>query len=137
MADFDTKVAIVLRDDLQVWQKLNVCAFVMSGIVGASPEMIGDPYVDSEGNVHHQLSRQPIVILSADASTLSSIRRRALERDVPTAVYIDPMFQTNHDEANRAVFAQYSPETAVIAGIGVRAKRNLTDKIMKGARLHP
>jgi hypothetical protein len=31
---FDTKVAIVVRDDLQNWQKLNVTAFLMSGIVG-------------------------------------------------------------------------------------------------------
>jgi hypothetical protein len=33
---FDTKIAIVVRDDLAVWQKLNVTAFLTSGIVGAS-----------------------------------------------------------------------------------------------------
>lgn len=136
-ATFDTKVAIVLRDDLQLWQKLNVCAFLMSGIVGSAPEMLGDPYVDSEGNFDHPLSRQPIVVLSADSSVLVKIRRRAIERRVPTAIYIDPMFETGHDEANRAVFAQHSSESARIAGIGVRAGRSQVDKIMKGARLHP
>jgi hypothetical protein len=136
-ATFETKVAIVLRDDLLNWQKLNVCAFLMSGIVGAAPDMIGDPYVDSEGNVHHRLSRQPIVILSADSAMLLTIRRRALELHVPTALYIDPMFRTGHDEANRAVFAQHSPDSGIIAGIGARAKRNVIDKIMKGAHLHP
>ena len=29
---FDTKIAIVLRDDLETWQKLNVTAFLASGV---------------------------------------------------------------------------------------------------------
>ena len=33
---FDTKIAIVLRDDLAAWQALNVTAFLTSGIVGAN-----------------------------------------------------------------------------------------------------
>jgi hypothetical protein len=47
---FDTKIAIVIRDDLLVWQKLNVTAFLMSGIIGAAPEIIGEPYQDAAGN---------------------------------------------------------------------------------------
>ena len=34
--DFDTKIAIVVRDDLAVWQKLNVTAFITSGIAHMS-----------------------------------------------------------------------------------------------------
>ena len=40
---FDTKFAIVLRDDLAVWQKLNVAAFLAGGTVAATPGMIGEP----------------------------------------------------------------------------------------------
>jgi hypothetical protein len=32
---FDTKIVIILRDDLKPWQELNVTAFLASGIVGA------------------------------------------------------------------------------------------------------
>ena len=32
---FDTKITIIIRDDLATWQKLNVTAFLMSGITGA------------------------------------------------------------------------------------------------------
>lgn len=32
--EFDTKIKLVLRDDLEMWQKLNVTAFLMSGIAG-------------------------------------------------------------------------------------------------------
>ena len=33
---FDTKIAVVVRQDLAVWQKLNVTAFTISGIAGNS-----------------------------------------------------------------------------------------------------
>ena len=32
--EFDTKVAIIVLDDLAVWQKLNVTAFLATGIAG-------------------------------------------------------------------------------------------------------
>ena len=33
---FDTKISIVVREDLATWQKLNVVAFLTSGVVGAN-----------------------------------------------------------------------------------------------------
>ena len=41
---FDTKIAVIIRDDLATWQKLNVTAFLMSGITGANPEIVGKAY---------------------------------------------------------------------------------------------
>ena len=35
---FDTKVAMIIRTDLAAWQKLNVAAFLASGIAAAYPE---------------------------------------------------------------------------------------------------
>jgi hypothetical protein len=43
---FDTKIAVVLLDDLAVWQKANVTAFLVSGIAGTDPSLVGEPYVD-------------------------------------------------------------------------------------------
>ncbi len=51
---FDTKVALVLRDDLALWQKLNVTAFLTSGIVGGREELIGTAYEDAAGNCAFQ-----------------------------------------------------------------------------------
>lgn len=132
---FDTKFAIVLRDDLAVWQKLNVTAFLTSGIVAQFPEIIGDPYRDRAGNIYNPLSIQPVIVLSADGSMLNAIHRRALERGVTTSAYIEEMFSTGHDAANRAVFAQFAPDDAKVAGIAVRAEKKLVDKITKGARM--
>lgn len=132
---FDTKFAIVLRDDLAVWQKLNVTAFLTSGIVAQFPEIIGDPYRDRAGNIYNPLSIQPVIVLSADGSMLNAIHRRALERGVTTSAYIEEMFSTGHDVANRAVFAEFAPDDAKVAGIAVRAEKKLVDKITKGARM--
>lgn len=134
---FDTKIAIVVRDDLPTWQKLNVTAFLMSGVVGAAPGIIGEPYQDAAGHRYHSLSVQPVIVLAADQPTLGAIHRRALERRVPLALYIEEMFATGHDAANRAVFAQHAPETAKVVGLALRDERKLVDKITKGARMHP
>ncbi len=134
---FETKIALVVRDDLAVWQKLNVTAFLMSGIVGTVPGIVGEPYVDAAGNRYSSLTVQPVIVLAADQPTLTTIHRRALERGVETALYIEEMFATGHDAANRAVFAEHRPETAKVVGLGLRTDRKLVDKITKGARMHP
>ena len=41
--DFDTKIAIVLDEQLAVWQKANVTAFLISGIVATDPTLVGKP----------------------------------------------------------------------------------------------
>jgi hypothetical protein len=52
---FDTKIALVIRDDLVSWQQMNVAAFLASGIAASYPESIGDPYEDASGNSYLRL----------------------------------------------------------------------------------
>ena len=133
---FDTKIAIIVRDDLATWQKLNVTAFLMSGIVGANPDLIGATYEDRDGNSHLPISRQPVIVLTGAASVLSNIRNRARGRGVETAAYIEEMFSTGHDTANRAVFAEHGPDDGNTVGIALRAEKKIVDKITKGAKMH-
>ena len=133
---FDTKIAVILRDDLAVWQKLNVTAFLMSGIVAQTKEIIGEPYRDGAGNVYNPLSIQPIVVMATDQEALRKIHQRSLERDVTTSLYIEEMFATGHDVANRQVFSEFSLENAKVVGMALRADRKIVDKITKGAKLH-
>jgi len=132
---FDTKIAIVLRDNLAAWQALNVTAFLTSGIIAQSPTIIGEAYRDRAGNVYNPLSVQPVIVLSADTGTIAAIHRRSLEREVRTSLYIEEMFATGHDAANRAVFAEYAPEDAKVVGIALRAEKKIVDKITKGAAM--
>ncbi|MBB6223529.1 DUF2000 family protein [Rhizobium leguminosarum] len=132
---FDTKIAVVLRNNLAGWQKLNVTAFLMTGIAGGHPEIIGEPYKDGAGNLYNPLSIQPIIVLSADEATISAIHRRALDREVTASLFIEEMFATGHDAANRAVFAEFTPDDAKVVGIAVRAEKKIVDKITKGATM--
>ncbi|WP_404423398.1 DUF2000 family protein [Thalassospira australica] len=134
---FDTKVAIVLRNDLENWQSLNVTAFLMSGIVAQFPDIIGEPYIDRDKNIYNPLSRQPAIVLAADPVTMGKIHRRALERGVTASLYVEEMFATGHDAANREVFSQFAPDDAKVVGIALCAEKRATDKITKGARMHP
>jgi len=134
---FDTKFAIVLRDDLAPWQALNVTAFLSSGVAAQAPQIIGEAYRDKAGNVYNPMSIQPIIVLAADPATIADIHRRALARGVKTSAYVEEMFATGHDAANRAVFAEFGPEDAKIVGVAMRAEKKAVDKIVKGARMHP
>lgn len=133
---FDTKIAIVLRQDLAAWQALNVTFFLATGIVAQTPGLIGEPYRDREGHVFNPMSIEPAIVLQADAPTLSAIHRRALERGGRTSAYVEAMFATGHDAANREAFAQFAPDDAAIVGLALRAEKRIVDKITKGAAMH-
>lgn len=133
---FDTKIAIVVREDLATWQKLNVTAFMMSGIVGANPDLIGEAYRDKDGRMHLPMSVQPVIVLSGAANVLTNVRNRAFERGIDTVVYIEEMFATGHDAANRAVFAEHRADESNTVGIALRADKKIADKITKGAKMH-
>jgi hypothetical protein len=134
---FDTKIAIILRDDLAVWQKLNVTAFVTTGIVGANPGILGERYEDAAGNTYNSLAIQPIIVLSADGNLIKTIYRRAMERGARLSLYIEDMFSTGHDAANRATVRQHHPEAMKIVGLALREDKKTVDKITKCATMHP
>ncbi len=132
---FATKIALVVRADLESWQKLNVTAFLASGIVGAGERLIGEPYRDADGRQYLAMIIQPMIVLGADHASLHRARGRAISRGVPVAVYIEDMFATGHDAANREVVSRYAGDALPLVGIGMRAERKVIDKITKGLRL--
>ena len=134
---FDTKVAILVREDLAMWQKLNVTAFLATGIAGAAPDAMGAPYEDAAGRRYARLLGQPILIFSATAETLRRASRMAVERGLTRAVYVAAMFTTGHDEANRAVFRAEPAEAPDLVGLALRGPKKDIDKSTTGASLHP
>ncbi|MCB2102491.1 MAG: DUF2000 family protein [Rhodobacterales bacterium] len=134
---FDTKIAIVVRDDLLVWQKLNVTAFLTSGVLGADETLLGERYADASGRTYRPLIIQPIIVLATDGAGLARIHARALDRGVDMAIYIADMFATGHDAANRAAVRQHATELLDLVGLALRDDRKVVDKITKGAKMHP
>ena len=134
---WDTKIAVVLRDDLADWQKLNVTAFTISGIVATVENLVGEPYVDGSGNTYLPMFRQPVLVFVATSDKLRQIHDRALRRGVPAAIYTEDLFVTNNDEDNRAMVRDVETEKLNLVGLALRADRKVVDKIVKGAALHP
>ena len=133
---FDTKIAVVIRTDLQAWQKLNVASFLTSGIAAAFPECIGEPYEDASGTAYHALIGQPILIYGADRAQLSRALERALARDVKPALYTEDMFKTTHDAANREAVRAVARNELNLVGLAMRAERKVIDKIVDGLKFH-
>ena len=133
---FETKIAIVVRTDLDPWQKLNVASFLSGGIVAAFPECIGSPYEDGSGTKYQSLIGQPILIYGADGAALTRALERALARNVTPAVYTEDMFRTTHDEANRAAVQAVARADLNLVGIAMRAERKVIDKIVDGLKFH-
>ena len=134
---FDTKIAVVIRTDLEAWQKLNVAAFLTSGIAAAFPDCIGEPYEDGSGTRYLSLIGQPILIYGApDSAALSRALERALARNVTPAVYTEEMFKTTHDAANRAAVRAVVRTGLNLVGIAMRAERRVIDKIVDGLKFH-
>lgn len=134
---FDTKVVVLLRDDLAAWQELNVTSFLMSGVAVSAPGITGEPYRDGDGNSYLPMLRQPVLVMTASAPLLAAARAKSLARgDVSIAIYTRDLFTTGHDEANRAAVAAVAADDLDLVGIALRGPRNAVDRLVKGARLH-
>ena len=133
---FETKIAVLLRDDLLPWQALNVTAFLASAVAGSFPEVIGQPYADADGTAYLPMFRQPVLVLTGDARLLETAHERALARGLAVAVFTEELFATGHDEANRAAVRAVPTERLDLVGIGLRAPHRDADAILRGLRRH-
>lgn len=134
---FDTKIAVVLRDDLPVWQELNVTAFLVSGFTAYEDEIVGKPYEDASGVRYLPMFRQPVLVFAAKAAQMRTVYERARWQDVSFAIFTEELFTTGHDEANRAAVRAVASEDLRLVGLALHAERRLVDAVVKGLRLHP
>jgi hypothetical protein len=138
VTDFDTKVAVVVRDDLELWQRLNVTAFLMSGVTArAGAEAIGEPYRDADGREYLPLLVQPILVLVATGAKLQTVRERAERRGVDLALYTADMFLTGNDDDNRAAVRVVPTADLDLVGLAVRAPHRDADAVLRGLKRHP
>lgn len=138
VTDFDTKAAVVVREDLLGWQALNVTAFLMSGITAhAGPAAIGEPYRDADGRDYLPLLVQPVLVFAADRSRLHTARERAERRQVPVALYTADMFETGNDADNRAAVRAVATADLDLVGLALRAPHRDADAVLRGLRRHP
>ncbi|NAZ83144.1 DUF2000 family protein [Kineococcus sp. R8] len=134
---FDTRTVVLLRDDLPGWQRLNVTAFLASGLTARHGELVGEAYLDADGTAYLPLLGRPVIVLEGGADVLAVARTRAVARDLPIAVFTAAMFGTGHDAANRAVVRAVAGDRLDLVGLAVHGPRNAVDKVVKGSHRHP
>lgn len=135
MTTFDTKIKVILRDDLEPWQELNVTAFLISGIA-ATQDIVGEAYQDADGVTYLPMSKQPIMIHTASGDRIREIMKLATEKEMAVSIYTHELFTTYNDEDNRAEVAKHKTDELDLVGIAVRGKKNPLDRITKGIEMH-
>ncbi|MGA5322435.1 DUF2000 family protein [Streptomyces seoulensis] len=134
---FDTKIAVLLRDDLAPWQRLNVTSFLVSGLGSQVPEVIGAPYEDADGVAYLPMFRQPVLVFEAAKEVLRAAHTRVLSRALPRAVFTADLFSTGNDTDNRAAVRAVPTADLDLVGLAVYGPKGGVDKVVKGARMHP
>ena len=138
VTDFETKVGVIVRGDLAGWQRLNVCAFLISGVTAAAGhDAIGEDCLDADGNRYLPLLVQPVLVFEATADKLLTVRERAERRQIPIALYTMEMFSTGHDAANRAAVRAVAAADLDLVGIALRAPHRDADAVLRGLSRHP
>lgn len=134
---FDTKIALLLRDDLAPWQRVNAAAFCSSGIAHRFPQLLGEPYGDADGTAYLPMFGQPVVVLEGGKEVLAGVHERAVRRDLAVAVFTSDLFRTGNDEDNRAAVAAVRSADLDLVALAVHGPRNAVDRVLKGAWRHP
>ncbi len=101
------------------------------------PGVVGEPYRDASGNSYLPMFVQPVLVYEADGAGLRRAFERARAREAELAIYTYDLFETNHDEANRAAVARVPVDELDLVGIALRAERRTVDKVVDRLRLHP
>lgn len=134
---FDTKIAVLLRDDLAVWQRLNVTAFLVSGIAHTHPEVVGEPYEDADGGLYLPMFRQPVMVFEGSKEFMTVAHQRALGRGIEHSIFTQDLFATGNDHDNRAAVKAVATDELDLVGFAVYGPKNAVDKTLKGATKHP
>ncbi len=131
------KIAVAVRSDLATWQKLNVVAFLTSGLGVNSPEILGEPYVDGSGQTYPPMLAVPVRVFAGELAEVRRSFDRALGRELLVSVYSDDMFATMNDNDNRAAVLGCTTEDLSIAGFAAAGDAKQVDKAFDKIKLHP
>lgn len=134
----NNKIALVIKNDLQPWQKLNVAAFLASAVAIQFPDTHGKSFINASGSVYLPFIKQPILIYGAE--TEAEIKRafhRAKERGLQVGIYTEPLFATKNEEQNHVEIAKKTDETQVLVGLALYGDGKKLSKAIDGLKFHP
>lgn len=134
---YDNKIAIVIKDDLQSWQKLNVASFLASSVAIKFPETHGKPFINASNSEYLPFIKHPILIFKAETQEeITRVFNRAKERELNIGIYTKPLFATKNEEENLIEIAKYKDEEQNLVGIIVYEDTKKVNKALDGLKFH-
>jgi len=133
----ENKIAIIIRDDLKNWQKLNVTAFLAGAVAIEFPELHGRHLITASGNSYLPFFKQPVLIYKADNSDqMKRVFNRAKGRELGIGIYSYPLFSTMTEEDNLRATAEKTDDEQDLVGLVVFGENKKVNKAIDGLKFH-
>jgi hypothetical protein len=127
----DSRIVVVLRDDLAPWQRTNIAAFLIGG-VATEPDLIVRPYADMVGRSYLPILRHPVAIFEGTAADITRTHGRASSRVLRYSIFSDAIFSNGKDEVRTGTVSAIRPAEAPLLGLAFHADGRIADEITSG-----
>jgi hypothetical protein len=133
----EIKMVVIVRDDLPVWKRVNMTAFLASGIAAVDEGATGGDYVDKTGTVYYPMFWHPVNVLEASLDQLRRVAERARTRGVRVAMFTSELFDSPVEANSLRIIGAIDAADLDLTGLAIRADPKTVDKIVKGVSRHP
>lgn len=132
--DFNNKIVLVIRKDLESWQVANTVAHI-SAFLGnklADNFGTGDNFTTLDGRIHPRNSQYPIIIKRANSNEqLHNLMANVRKSNFLYHGFIREMLDHTSDTDLQADLGNKNDEEVEYLGIGVFGKNKELDKLTK------
>jgi len=132
----ENKIVLVIKNDLLIWQKLNVASFLASAIAIQFPDTHGRPFVTASSGEYLPFIKYPILIYKADSeSELDRAFERAKSRQLHIGIYTQELFATRNEEENLFQISRFRDEEQPLVGLAIYGDAKKVSKAIDGLKL--
>lgn len=134
---YDNKIAIIIKNDLKNWQKLNVASFLASSVAIQFPDTHGKPFINASDSEYLPFIKHPILIYKADTDAeMKRAFNRAKERELHIGIYTESLFATKNEEENLIEIARYTDDDQQLVSIVMYGEAKKVSKALDGLKFH-
>lgn len=127
-----TKVALVLREDLPVAHAVNASAVLALSLGGRIGDSLGRDGEDASGRTHSGLNVHPIPVLSASEEALKALLERASAADDVQLVSLNETARRSRDYEDYLTELKAVPAEALeYLGVIVHGPRNKVSRLTR------
>ncbi len=135
--EFENKIAIIIKNELLNWQKLNIASFLASSVAIKFPKTHGKSFINALKSEYLPFIKQPILIYQADdQAQIDRAFTRARQRELHLGVYTNSLFSTKNEEENHIEKGKLTDENQTLIGIIIYGENKKVNKALNGLKFH-